>query len=513
LRIHDLREIEGILHRQQPITKISKICLVISVIGLFSGLLAFSYMGSYMRVIGDDYFYGSIFKQYGFWGGQIQAYMNPMLFHGDRFTLNFFSLFFSLFPPKINALIPSIVVCIFIATLYFFITSLTTWINLSITKLLRLTISLAIGFFTLWLAPTVKQGLYWRSSMLPSLAPIIGTVFLASFILLHRQVKWKAALFTFLFALINSGFSENGAAYQAMMSVILIIMGFLLRSRKAQNAKGILFLSILTLIASILGVVIMWLSPGIANYHGDLSNTPFSTLILSIRYAFNHYKEMIISRFIPLTFLIVLGFSAYLINIKSNKNWLPVEKKKISFWIMWLLIIQAITFLFILSLTIPSAFVRNVYPDPRHFMGSIMVIVITMLASGLILGVIIEGIIQQYKQAFSKIIILITLFLFTGINFVYPIWTIPQITNERLKFQYWANQWDERNHEIIMAAANDEEQIHVLRMDHIIEGVAELGPDPTNPWYNLPASQYYGIEIIADLPGWDEGLSEFIRNK
>jgi hypothetical protein len=489
--------------------KITNILLVIAITGLLSGLVAFAYMGTFMRIVGDDYFYAAVLKQNGFWRGQTHAYMNHMLFHGDRYTLNFFSLFFSLFPPKVNAIIPALVICIFTAVLYFFCTALFSRMNFSTNKLLRLAISLVVSFFTFWLAPTVNQGLYWRSSMLPSFGPIIGTLFLAAFILWPQRVKRTTALFTFIFALINAGLSENGAAYQATMSGILFIAWFWAKAKKGKHANRLLVLSIITFIASIGGVLIMWFSPGIANYHGDMSTNLSSTMILSIRYTYNHYKEMLLSRFVPFILLFLVGISIFIMSKRANNDHLPAKKNAIRFWLLSLVVIQVTTFLFILSLTIPSAFIRNVYPDPRHFIGSIMVIIIAMVASGYIFGAIVVSLLQRTGKGLSKTIILTAGIIFALVNLVYPIWTIPQITAEKLKFQYWAALWDERNQEILAAAANGEKQIHVVQMDHIIEGVAELGPDPSNPWYNLPASQYYGIEIIADLPGWDEGLAQF----
>jgi hypothetical protein len=493
--------------------KVIHIFLITAIFGLFCGLVAFAYMGSFMRIIGDDYFYAAVLEQNGFWQGQAHAYMNPMLFHGDRYTLNFFSLFFSLFPPKINAIIPIFVILVVLAVVYFFITALLSRLNLSTTKLLRLALSSVISFFTFWLAPTVNQGLYWRSSMLPSFGPIIGTLLLAALILRPRRVKWSTALFTFLFALVNAGLSENGAAYQAMMAGIIFIAWIWAKSNKAENTNRLLILSVLVLFAAIAGVVIMWQSPSIAHYHSDMSTTLLSTVRLSAKHAFNHYKEMLLSRFVPFVLLVLLGFAAFFISRYGGKDKDFPKKQTLLSWVLILILIQVITFLFILSLTVPSAFIRNLYPDPRHFMGSIMVITIAMLASGYVLGAIVNDLIQHTNQGFARAALTASLILFGTINLVYPIWTIPQITAERLKFQYWASLWDERHQEILTAAANAEDTIHVIQMDHIIEDVAELGPDSSNPWYNLPASQFYGIEIIADLPGWDEGYSEFVQNR
>ena len=66
----------------------------------------------------------------------------------------------------------------------------------------------------------------------------------------------------------------------------------------------------------------------------------------------------------------------------------------------------------------------------------------------------------------------------------------------------WSRLWDNRHQQLLAANAVNDVEIHVIELDHMIDGVGELSPDP-GYWYNNCAEMYYGINaIIADQPGW-----------
>ena len=59
--------------------------------------------------------------------------------------------------------------------------------------------------------------------MLPSFAPIIGTLFLVSQLLRISKPKGYHIALTGLFALINGGLAENGTAFQGMALGVLLL--------------------------------------------------------------------------------------------------------------------------------------------------------------------------------------------------------------------------------------------------------------------------------------------------
>lgn len=210
--------------------------------------------------------------------------------------------------------------------------------------------------------------------------------------------------------------------------------------------------------------------------------------------------------------ILTLGLCMYGLINHARKEQSPGNLHRPVFWVLQAAIIQALNLGFIFAIMLPSAYTRSAYPDPQHFMGAVLALMFAFFVSGYFAGGFLDACFPK-SQIFSRdAFLVVSIAAFLMISLVYPIAAVPGITAQRLKFQYWSIQWDQRHDLIVQAAQAGEQTIHVLQMDHIIENVGELGPDPTSPTYNEPASIYYGISIIADQPGWDEGFIEF-RNK
>jgi hypothetical protein len=485
------------------------IALIVSSAAFLLGLSAFVYMGSFIRLIGDDYFLAANLKAYGFWGAQSHAYMNHVYFHGNRFSQTFILTVFSLFPPIISGIMPLLTIIVLIFVLYFFISVVLEHLNQHYAPLIRLTMSLIVAFFTLYLVPTVKQGLYWRSSMVSSFGTNIGAFLLGALILWKKPLKWYWYPLIFLYALFNAGLSENGAAYQAMMIFALLVFSIYLKYRRTEYFSRTLSLSITALIGTVLAGIIMWRSPGISIFKREISNSLIDAIELSFHHMFNFYKEMLLSKPLDLALILGLGFLLFFLTIDS-RNRRGIEKKPAPLALLGhMLLLQILLVGFLTALMLPSAYTRNAYPDPRHFMGAVLVLMLTYLVTGFFGAAFIQAGLPKITVFSKRSFLTACSVAFTLISLTYTFYAIPNITRERLLFNYWATRWDKRHEQIVQAANAGDEVIHVLLMDHIIENVSELGPDPTSPTYNKPASIYYGITIIADQPGWDEGFVRF----
>lgn len=487
----------------------TNIGLIISSSGFLWGLIAFAYMGSFMRLIGDDYFLAANFKSFGFWGAQAHAYMNHGYFHGNRFGQTFILTFFSLFPPIISGILPALVIIVLIAAVYFFISTVLAHLDSEFSVLTRLIISLISAFFTLFLVPTINQGLYWRSSMVSSFGTNIGAFILGALILWKKPLKWYWFPLIFIYALFNAGLSENGAAYQGVMAALLLCYGIYLKFKGGKSCLRICSLSLTALLATMIAIVIMWKSPGILVFKRDISNSLIDAINLSFYHVYNFVKEMLLSKTLDIALILLLGFFMFFLVHHAGKARLPKNSGRPINAFILIVIVQALNLLFIFALMLPSAYTRNAYPDPRHFMGAVLAFMFAFLVTGFYSGAFVQVCFGKSKILSTNAFFMVSLAAFLIISLVYPMTAIPRITAERLKFKYWATQWDQRHDLIVQAAKAGEQQIHVLQMDHIIENVSELGPDPTSPTYNEPASIYYGITIIADQPGWDEGFIEF----
>ena len=112
-------------------------------------MAAYTYMGSFMRIIGDDYCYAAILRQFGFWMTQWQSYVAIIGYNGNRYSLNLFSALVGLFGPKANAVLPGLALLVWLAGLVWAWRNGTRLANLRTLPLSWLLAAEALVFFTL----------------------------------------------------------------------------------------------------------------------------------------------------------------------------------------------------------------------------------------------------------------------------------------------------------------------------------------------------------------------------
>lgn len=490
--------------------------LIISLLGFIAVLLAYAYMGSFMRTIGDDYCLGGTLQKHGLWGGWIYSYFNPVPYHGNRFTLIFLSLLSSLFQPSFNGVIPSVTIAIFVAGIFLLADTMLTSLKIHISKWVNLMISLAIVFFTFIMSPTIKQNLYWRTGMLSTLAPVIGNIYLIVLVLRVKSPRWMWALFIFIFSIVNAGITENGAVYQAMTGLVVLSLGFFNRDMEGEKRTTLLLNSVIVILGSLIAVFIMWISPSISHMKETIDISIIAAIKMSLTHSIDFYTGAFSSLYLGTMAITFLGFLTFFIISQFIEYKDLLKRIKLVFWIIMLFISQTVTLLLIFSLMVPSAFTRNTYPDPRHLIGGIFALVVNFFFTGFCVAGFFRGLAVKINRfaTFEKYLVsgsVILLFIF---SFVYPVRYISKVTSERQLFKYWAFQWDHRHEQILQAVNSGVREVHVMTLDHIIEGVGELSPVYETNWYNLCAADFYKLHrISADKPGWEEGFQEFITSE
>ena len=486
--------------------------LILSLLGFIAGLLAYAYMGSFMRTIGDDYCLGGTLQKHGLWGGWIYSYFNRVPYHGNRFTLIFLSLFSSLFQPSFNGVIPSMTIAIFIAGIFLLTDTILSSLKIHLSKWVILLISLAIVFFTFILSPTINQNLYWRTGMLSTLAPVIGNVYLIALVLRMKSPRWIWALIIFIFSIVNAGITENGAVYQAMTGVVVLSLGFFVRDMEGEKRTTLLINSVIVIVGSLIAVLIMWTSPSISHMKETIDISIIAAIKMSLTHSIDFYTGAFSSLYLGTMAIIFLGFLTFFLGFQLIEYIDLLKRIKPGFWIIMLFISQTVALLLIFSLMVPSAFTRNTYPDPRHLIGGIFALVVNFFFTGFCVAGLFWGLAVKINRfvAFEKYLVsgsVILLFIF---SLVYPVRYISKVTSERQLFKYWAFQWDRRHELILQAVDSGAREVHVMTLDHIIEGVGELSPVFETNWYNLCAADFYKLHrISADQPGWDEEYLEF----
>jgi hypothetical protein len=148
-----------------------------------------------------------------------------MPYNGNRFSLTLFSSIGDLLGPLSGALMPSLAILMWVGGLFFFSKRIYHRLNSNAPWTISLLVSLVIIFLTLYQAPSIHQILYWRSGMLPYLAPMVLCAFLAGFIADQGKQSIINQAGVFGLAFLTAGFSEIAAMVVcgALLSLIVIL--------------------------------------------------------------------------------------------------------------------------------------------------------------------------------------------------------------------------------------------------------------------------------------------------
>jgi len=476
------------------------LCLCLAVpLGIF--LL----IGTYMRYSGDDYCYAATLVQHGFWETQRYTYTNIAYYNGNRFSLNLFSSLADLAGPHANGALPALAISIWLAGLFLVIKRLFETASIKISTLAVLAAAGLLVYATLAKTPAVDQSLFWRSGMLPYLAPLLANSILA-FIIIQQVTGQpnpllRASLAACL-AFISAGFSETAGLVQATLLGLALAIGLLLIWRKKSWRQALIrFVGIITacLVPTLAALVIMAISPTVLMMKPDLAQPP--DLLLTLRLSMLFTRRFLSTlKTAPLVNFFPAVFTAALVVVALPK---PYRGKQIHWVRMAILLVglAGVTYVLILASMLGFAYAQGAYPEPRAEVIPRFILTIAQAMAGFMAGLVLVSFIHR-PRVDSLVVILASLILIASL--AYPLWTGRIYWGELPRYQRWVDFWDRRDGEIRQDKAKGIIDIHVMEIDHIIPSVAELSSRPTD-LYNQCAAVYYGLNTItADLPGWDE---------
>jgi hypothetical protein len=492
-----------ILNSTPPLARVQKILILLGCISVVVPLIGFLITGTFMRYSGDDYCYGGILTQFGFWKAQWISYWTKMPYHGNRFSLTLFSDLSSLIGPQSNAILPGLAIILLISGFLFMLIQINELKGYRVSRWLILLFSLLVVFFSLYQAPNLAQSLYWRSGMFPYLAPIILNLFIVGFILQAIRKRQTNILLTMLIgflSLLAGGFSETATSLQTGFWV-LVMAGLLLLKKKegVWNSVGIRSVSY-ALLASVLAMILLAVSPSIDERlakvdHPDIINFISISLRSALAFIFGSLKGQPIPNLINFFIFVTLAF------LNPSRRVVP-ELLPWRAYLKILIIIGLIGFILVLSITAPSAYAQAAYPELRSLFPARLIMVVLVSTMGQITGYQANHWLQSIQRKSNAIqggILILAVVLL-----IYPIYASRNIFTQFPQYQKWASFWDARDLYIRQAKQAGQKQLEVIEIDHIIPGVGDLSSDPGH-WYNLCAAQYYDVSsITANQPGWDE---------
>jgi hypothetical protein len=483
----------------------------LTLVAAFSGYIA---TGSFMRLSGDDYCFGAVETEHGFWQGLVHAYLRETAFDGDRFSLDITSLFSSWVGPLASAILPGLVLLLWMAGTYLAVRGLFDLLGRNTEKsgsfhtFQILLISGLVIFFSLYLAPNLGQSLYWRSGLLTYLMPMtVFTYSIAFFInsIGVYRVRWLRWTTLFVLALFAAGFSEAVAALELGFYGLVLVSALILLKWRGDNSRRVLKPLSALLCGTILAMVIMLLCPANAPRQIGLPHPPGigQLIYMSLQNGVVFYNISLYNHLLPyiLCGLIFVAISCLYYMRQPAKD----GQRSNTFIIKRFTILFSYTliagYLIVVNFMAPIAYAESSYPDLRSLItpGWVMVIQIGIL--GWLTGWMLSQWIKPRPRTAQWVSTLAMIAILAAGGL--PLATTMNIYLELPRYERWAVFWNTRDTEIRLAKQENQTTIRVMEIDHIIQGVSELQPDPFF-WYNVCAARYYGLQrIYANLPGWD----------
>jgi hypothetical protein len=489
--------------RSSPHNRIYTIILILGCLSFLFGLSAYIVNGSFMRYFGDDYCYGGLLRTFGFWKAQSHSYLNSPPYHGNRYSLTLLSGIFGLLPPVLNGILPGLAIVLMLYGIYRLLTSAGEILSFRVQRLEKLLASAVIVFFTLHNAPDLSQSLYWRSGMLPYLAPLIVNVWLFGFILnqlRQEQPSRRIIIFFVLLAFFSAGFSETAAALQLSFLILAMAGSWLLGKRSEVGASQALLYFGAALVGTLSAILVLIISPANQYRLADLPTPPGLGSLISMSvhhtYIFTHATA---TKLIPSNTAIFLTFLVLTFSFLSRRS-LPLSIKGSRFVGGSILMILLIFFLVICSMA-PSAYAQSSYPELRALITARFVLVIGTAAIGIWVGRALWGVFGNVVTRKSLVHLgMAVIIFFVSLS---PILSAKDNYAETTRYRRWAQQWDARDLEIRESEERGVKDIEVVRLGTIIPRVGDLSPNPDH-WYNNCAEMYYGLTSIrAVIPGSD----------
>lgn len=462
-----------------------------------AALVIYAWIGSFMRFMGDDYCYGMILAQKGFWQAQWFSYRFPTPYTGDRFSLTFFSDLFHLLGPGFYGWLAGLTLVIWIGGLTLVVRQITRLLRREGAAALWLAGAAALAFFVLYQAPDLAESFYWRSGMLPYFMPLIGDTWLAALILIGMQKNpqgWLAGLGLGLLAFVNSGFSETAVAFQVGglgMGLLMVLITGAGHKTAARPWKPIA----IALVGTLAAMGVMLVSPSNAARMRTLPESLgfWASVKNSFQYGLNFSLESL--RGLPVPTLLGLFFSAALgFGVADGPN--QPARVSLRHWLTGCIWILGIGFGLVVCSIAPSVFIQTWYPEPRALIVSRFGLELTLFALGGWTGWFLRGAVPMETPIRWMRVLAVLVALTCA---VYAVRGASRPLQNLADYRQYAVQWDQRDTRIRLAAKEGARDVRVEGLAHLLLHGGDFSPDPGH-WYNICAAGYYGVDSIQAQP-------------
>jgi hypothetical protein len=474
--------------------------VLIALAAFAAPLLAHGLIGTTMRYSGDDYCYAGLFRQRGLLGMLSTTYTSPAPFAGNRFSLTTASGLADAIGPLASAVLPGLVLVCWVGGLMFLLTQMRRFQAHKLSGAETGLLAAVLAYASLAATPDPIQSLYWRSAMLPYLAPTVLLVFILGLMVRYAtalRVSPVALIAIFLLSLFAAGLSETAASVQLVTLGVLTLAALLTRTELRPRAPAAIGLLTTGLIGSLIAMAMLFLAP--TNWALP-HNLPRATelarvLSMAVRNGYLFAYRSVFRQFAP---SLVAFLVALILARRGPRTSALLRPTSLTRMLTLVLAIGSAVALLILASMLPAAYTRSSYPPGRVLIVATFATICAAAALGWMVGCWSSAITRRSVWLSS----VVTGLVLSSLS-VFPVLAAVDTLEQYPSYLRWVRVWDERDREIRTARGLGNSSVDVMLMDKIIPDVAELQPDP-DYWYNNCAEWYYDLDrLSASLPGWD----------
>lgn len=446
-----------------------------------TALSAYAYLGSFTRMLADDFclfssadrlgLFRSTWFWYTNWGGRYTA-----------FAADWLLLKSLLGPYQMHFMVPLTLL------LWLILTSGALYLYLYKKNKSALLHALALAgiflFVVLLLSPAVIQSLFWWSGMRTYTLPLILLTFMIFLFLLVRErlrtppVINNAAAFLLFF--LSGGLNEIMVVAQGTFLVFLLGLHFLRYLHASGRELAILYAGLAGTVAALVLVIV---SPGNALRQAQLPPPPdivslaWISLAAYGRFLGDFFREP--ARIAGLLGAVLVGLwigGRYRYTVPGRQRLIPAS-------LLGGAMISFVCFP-------PGVFGFSEPPPTRILIIPVFFLVAGILAASFLAGGWLAG--ESGAMWLRSSMLLVPSLFLIGFSSLTTAW---HLYGERQVYMDFAEKWDRVDAQILQAKAEDQDSIHIPAMDNW----ARLERPTDNPayWPTFCYTRYYGIPVYG----------------
>lgn len=460
-------------------------------VSLLFGLLLFAFLGTFSRLMADDFCYFANAKELGIWKGLTQIYAT---WSGRYSTIALIMLLEPAAKFAAQAAPGAILLAWLIALITLFVGIIQKVFG-DFPRSLAWVMAAMVLFLTCLIAPNRFQVLFWLNGSITYTLPLVTITALVYWALRMIWQERKPNLFFLaLFSLglvISAGFSETTSVLQFTLFALALIYTLI---RKLPQRSRLIFG--LGTFFSLLAMLALIVSPGNHARQALFPAPPafFQVIWLSFRYGLAFIFHTLIGYPLPILFGILVAVMMGLLlartrlgdpaqsTLKANRLWAYAGLSASAGMIL------------IVSTCAPSVYAQSAYPEPRALFPATYILILGIVVIGFLSGFAIGCWERTAKWLMSKGF---ETLLAAGLILacLYPLRAGAALDPAFRQARGYADTWDARLMAAITYPRNEKTALE-LRAINSQYGISELETDPAF-WVNQCFARYYDLAGVT----------------